>query len=128
MTPRRILFGLGSAVFSSAAALLALQMAIGVDAVRAFYPVVLFLGALIGFLVWYFWEKRSSQGELSPGRVVRSAVIGGAMGAWSLWGYVRSTDRGYDWPLLVFAGVGFVWCAGWLTWFARARGAGGAGS
>lgn len=120
MTQRgRILAGLGAAVLTAIGVTLALQLIVGPDAVRAFMPVVLFMGALIGFLVWYFTVRRTSSGAISPARAVRSGLVAGGLGVWALVGFFRSHDRANDWPLVAFAFVGFVWCVGWIAWAGR---------
>ncbi|MBK6515288.1 MAG: hypothetical protein IPM79_27805 [Polyangiaceae bacterium] len=116
---KRVAFGLASTVLTAGGALLVLQLLVGYDAVRSFYPVVLFVGGLVGFLVWYFMEQRTTAGELSPGRVIRSAIISAGMGVWAIVVYLRSNDRGFDWPLLAFAAAAFAWSAGWLVWMTR---------
>ncbi len=116
---RRILLGVGAAVFSGIGSALAFQLVLGPGALKAFFALILFVGALIGFLVWYFAVPRETAGELSPARAFRSALIGGGLGLWALVAFVRSPSS--DWPLLGFALVGFVWCGGWMAWIFRRR-------
>lgn len=120
---RRVLLGAGAAIFSAIGSALALRLVLGPNAVHAFFALILFVGALIGFLVWYFAIPRETAGQLSRNRVFRSALIGGGLGAWSLVSFVRSAlaFRSCDWPLLGFALVGFAWCGGWLVYSTRAR-------